>query len=361
MPEFFGCLMEKFDSISHFLQSGEFDCRVFDMGRKVTLISNDIFEKIENQGELYPYPFQQKSWLALLFWSVSDSNKKEPVIWFLQFPVDEMGFLKQDARDGFLIALLEQAGKNIQAKLKGENALDELNESPYAFKPQPDRLAMFHAFAMKELNQGVSKYYRFTRDYLSGKTGYEQWQFLGLQGIADVVVCLGQDDNESLLAEAIALMPPPPLESFCRALENIEPQGILVEALISRLNLEIEEVQERNVILVSVLIRALSSMQPENLRHDVLMSVLSSSFGKEIEVLAAVSGRAWGNLRSKPILDVYISNLAHQDQAAFNAILMDLMMLPHMKQVVLDAMRNPDRSIELSYKFSQFMLEIPRS
>jgi len=79
-------VMEKFDSISHFLQSGNFEYRVYDMGRKVWEIPNAFFSQIENQQQQYPYPFQQKAWLALLFWPKSKQN--EAVIWFLQFPVD---------------------------------------------------------------------------------------------------------------------------------------------------------------------------------------------------------------------------------------------------------------------------------
>lgn len=346
--------MEKFDSITHFLQSGAFDYRVFDMGRKVMPISNSDFKSIEAQKNAYPYPLQQKAWLALLFWE-KDSNTakidKEPVIWFLQFPIDEMGFLKQDARDGFLISLLEQAGKNIQAKQSNSETSDELSESPYAFKPQPDRLAFFHALAMKELHQEPSRYYQYAREYLLGKAGYEQWQFLGLQGIADVVARLEEDDNEVVLAKAIALMPQAPLESFCHALENVKSQGLLAKALINRLDLESENIQ-----LVSMLIRAISGVQPESLRRDTLLSVLNSPLGKEIEVLAALSGRSWNDFHFRPLLEAFIANLTCQNQTAFNAILADLMMIPKMREVVMEVMRSPQRPAELGGKLSEFMM-----
>ena len=59
--------MQKFDSISHFLQTEAFNYRIFDLGRKVLSIENGLFSEIENQKAFYPYPFQQKAWLALLF------------------------------------------------------------------------------------------------------------------------------------------------------------------------------------------------------------------------------------------------------------------------------------------------------
>lgn len=356
MPDFFRCLMEKFDSITHFLQSGEFEYRVFDMGRKLVSISIGDFEKIENQVTVYPYPLQQKAWLALLFWS--KSKKKGPVIWFLQFPVDEMGYLKQDARDGFLMGLLEQAGKNIQAKLSGDGEVDELSESPYAFKPQEDRLALFHAFAAKALNQEPSRYYQATREYLIGRLGFDQWQFLGLQGIADVAANLNQDNNEAVLAKAIPSLPNTPLESFCRALENVELKGELAQALISRLEQMLEQSNSGELLLQSMLLRALSGAQPKELRQKILITILNSLVGREIEILAAISGRAWKDLHSSPILTLFMKNLAMQSQIAFNAILTDLMMIPGMREVVLDQLRDPHREEKLTHRLSEFMLGI---
>ncbi len=359
MPEFFRCLMEKFDSISHFLQSGEFSYRVYDMGRKVLLISNDEFEEIENQQKRYPYPFQKHAWLALLFWDVNNSaqekeHQNEPIIWFLKFPVDEIGYLQLESRDGFLIALLEQAGKNIQAKQLGNKVHDELTESPFAFKPQADRLAMFHAFATVELGQPPSQYYQHARDYLSGDSGFEQWQFLGLQGIADVVARLAQDNNEVALARAISKMPLMPLESFCQCLEHAQPTGQLAKSLLSQLNYILED-NSANGALVSALVRSLSASLPASKRRELILNVISSSYSEDIEVLVAISGRAWQDLGESELLTPFIDKLSLQNQDAFNAVLIDLMMLPDMKQRVLKVLRSEDRSQQLSEKLFSFM------
>lgn len=341
----------KFDSITHFLQTGGFNYRVFDMGRKVNRISSEDFESIEGQKQAYPAPFQKKAWLALLFWE--DGKQDEAVIWFLQFPIDELGFLKQEARDAFLIDLLEQTGKNIQAKQQGTQALDELKESPFAFKPNPDRLAMFHALATKQLDQEASQYYPHTREYLSGSAGYEQWQFLGLQGIADVVARLAEYDNEVVLAKAVNLMPEMPLVSFCNALENSRPQEVLTQALAEKLKVELE--RGSNNQLVAMLVRALSGAEEKSLRQELLQLVLSSSLGKDIEVMVAISGRAWLDLYSKPVLEGFIANLSDQPEMAFNAILSDLMMIPGMRELVFAELNNSKQSVELGDKLRQFM------
>jgi len=345
--------MEKVDSITHFLESGSFNYRVFDMGRKVIEIPNDDFQKIEDQKIVYPYPFQQKVWLALLFWKNNCEN--DAVIWFLQFPIDEFGFLKQQSRDHFLIDLLEQTGKNIQAKQSGNETVDELGESPFAFKPRPERLAMFHALAGKVLKRAPSQYYQHTREYLQEKMGYDQWQFLGLQGIADVVARLGEDNNAELLHQALSKMPDEPLLNFSYALENVESQGVLKDSLRIRLNQELELKKMANVAIIAALIRALSASKPEKERKEMIMQILNTEFASEIEVLVAISGRVWKDLASSDLLTMFIDRLSDQDQAAFNAVLADLMMIPGMREPILAIMRSPERTVVLGEKLSGFM------
>lgn len=348
--------MEKFDSITHFIQTGGFEYRIFDIGRKVQELSKEVFDQLENQKGLYPFPFQQKAWLALLIWNKGE--EESATIWFLQFPVDELGYLKQEARDSFLIELLEQAGKNIFAKQKGEKVLDELGESPFAFKPQQDRLAVFHALATKTLNQSPSQYYQHAREYLSGESGdYDQWRFLGLQGMADVIVRLDESGNEALLTSAMSKLPDVPLENFALLLENINPGKDLTKLLIDLVKKEISE-EEPNITIVAALVRALSGAKPVELRQSFFLELLSSGYKSvngEIEVLVAISGRAWSDLLDEKLLVAFVESLSAQSQMAFNAVIVDLMMLPEMKQRVLNVMRRPERSGALGEKLSELM------
>lgn len=351
--------MEKFDSISHFLQSGEFEYRIYDMGRKVWELPNTLFAQIENQEQQYPYPFQQKAWLALLFWP--QNKQQEAVIWFLQFAVDELGFLKQASRDAFLIDLLEQTGKNIQAKQTGEKTEDGLGESPFAFKPREDRLAMFHAFATKILSQEPSQHYQYAHDYLlpkeEGGPGLEQWQFLGLQGLADVIARLDVDNNEALLAKVLNEMPEIPLSSYAQALENIEFGQTLFNALVLKIESELKK-QEINIGLVASLIRAISSYPTCDEKIAVLKATLGSKVKNEaqlIEIIAAISGRSWRDLENNELREAFIEELSQQDQMAFSAIVTDLIMIPGMRDLILGEMRSESRSPELANKFGAFM------
>ncbi len=350
--------MEKFDSITDFLKTEDFNYRVFDMGRKVFPISNEYFEQIEKQKQLFPYPFQQKAWLALLFWP--EHKEDQAVIWFLQFPIDELGYLKQQSRDVFLIDLLEQTGKNIQAKQKGDDVEDGLGESPFAFKPREDRLAMFHALATVELGQKPSQHYQYAHDYLlskeQGGPGYEQWQFLGLQGIADVVARLGEESNASLLTSAIPEMPSTPLQSFAHGLENRVLEKPLFDAMLARLRCELDSAED--VVLVAALIRSISAQPVDVEKTKILTEVLQSSVAKEIEVIAAISGRSWIDLENKELLSLFVEKLAIQDQMAFSAVLADLIMIPGMRDLILASMRSENRSSELTQRFGQFMQAI---
>ena len=351
--------MKKFDSISHFLKTGNFQYRIYDMGRKVWEISASSFENTENQKEHYPYPFHQKAWLALLFWP--ENKQDEAVIWFLQFPVDELGFLKQSSRDAFLIDLLEQTGRNIQAKQKGEKTEDGMGESPFAYKPREDRLAMFHAIATKTLKQQPSQYYQYAHDYLipksEGGPGYEQWQFLGLQGIADVITRLDTDNNEALLVSAVPEMPELPLSSYAQSLENVVFGKALFDTLMMRIKAEVVA-DNTDVILVAALIRAISSYPNKAPRIELLQSILQKSLADEIEIFAAISGRCWKDLEDANLCELFLEKLALQEQIAFSAIVSDLIMIPNMREMILGVVRSETRSVELAKKFGVFMQDI---
>ena len=161
--------MEKFDSITDFLKTEDFNYRVYDMGRKVYPISNQDFEQIEKQEQLFPYPFQQKSWLALLFWP--ENKEDQAVIWFLQFPIDELGYLKQQSRDAFLIDLLEQTGKNIQAK-HPSSILEISNNSSKKAPAQNARSPSLCKIIMLTLSS-LAKRFIFSINLLSNDVGNE--------------------------------------------------------------------------------------------------------------------------------------------------------------------------------------------
>ena len=70
---------------------------------------------------------------------------------------------------------------------------------------------------------------------------------------------------------------------------------------------------------------------------------MESTISNDIEVLAAISGRSWEDLKDKKLLALFVEKLALQDDRAFNAILADLVMIPGMREEILSVMRSPNR------------------
>lgn len=345
-------MQQQLESISDFLVMSGFQYRIYDMGRKIQRISNQTFAGIEAQQTQYPYPFQQKAWLAFLFWD--EQKKQEPVIWFLSFPIDEMGLLKLESRDAFVRDLLENIGENMQAHLEGGSGQDSLKESPFSFKPREDRLAIFHAQATVELKQEPSQHYEHTQQYLRGELGFDQWQFLGLQGVADVIARLKQDRNAESLATALPNLPDAPLDIIMQCLEHVKFSGRLSAAVSERLAVEMSREDVQPPLLAS-LIRALSSSEAKAERVRLLGQILNSPLADNIDVLAAISGRCWADFDDDELLHQFLEAASSQEQNIFNILLVDLMTLPEMRAKILMGLRNPNRSTQLSKRIGGFM------
>lgn len=347
------------DNISAFFELSQYEYRVFDMSRTVQLMPNETFKSIETQQAVYPTPFQQQAWLGIIFWHPETTD--QPAIWFLKFPIDEMGFLKLEARDQFIQEMLEQVGEKIKsdaASVKSEDSDNEgsdkapqQHENEFAFKPSQDKMAIFNALATRALGSTPSKYYQHAKDYLSGKLGYDQWSFLGFQGLADVVANLDKDDNEKNSANAIVHMPEQPLMLFSQLLEHAQPGAQLSEALLNRLTQELDETAP-TVPLVTALARGLSQ---SGQRDACMHLLLESSLGTDIEILALIASRAWQSLQDPSLLMPYLEALAQQEQQSFDVILMELLPIPDMRDTILSGLRNPQRSAALAKRIGGFM------
>ena len=358
-------MQEQLSSITEFLRQGRFQFHVFDLGRRICPIAPSLFAEIETQQTLYPYPFQQSAWLGIMFW---DENKRsDAIIWFLRFPLDELGYLQISSRDAFLQQLFDQLATAAQAQQEGAALADTLKESCFAFKPQQDRLAMFHAKAHKILAQPASHYYAHTQNYLRGELGYEQWSFLGLQGIADVLARLDEDNNEAILTEAIAAIPDQPLTIIANLLEHVAPKQRLSEALLIKLQQQFKQAQfeqaklkptqfkqTQRVPLLAALLRALSNSQISTIRHQAWTLLLQSDLSTEIELLAVLSGRAWQDLRDENRFRAFLEALAQCSQEQFFILLVDLMAIPTLREPLLKVMRLSERSERLAQRIGLF-------
>jgi hypothetical protein len=327
-------------TITEFLLQTGAQVRFFDLGRRITEIPLDTMHAIEQGQTPYPQPFQQHAWLGIVF-RYSDDEQQQ--IWFIKLPLDEQGLLAPAARDDFLRRVIERSTVPAD-KLPAEE------DNPHGFTPREERMASFHARIARLLGQAASHYYAPARQYFRGDLGYEQWNFVGLQGIADVAARLDEDDNAALLSGAIARLPATPLAALCSCLENECPDEQLAQALAARIG---DAIAAADAAMVAAILRGLSN---SGMRDQVVQSVLDTPLGSDVEVLAAIAGRAWECLRQADIRRAFVENLARCPigQHAFDSLLADVLFIPGLRQPLLDILRDRDNSPQLSQTAEHF-------
>jgi hypothetical protein len=325
-------------TLTEFLQQTGAEVHVYDLGRRVVEIPVEDMLAIERQQMPYPQPFLRSASLGILFYYLDDAgNSKDQQIWFLKFPLDEQGLLNQVARDDFLRRIIEQLADQLS---RPENEAPTMPEdNPHGFTPREDRMACFHAKIAKQLGHAPSQYCAHALEYFSGSAGFEQWNFVGLQGIADVAARLDEDDNLATIINAIPHLPATPLAALCSCLENeaIDPE--LGKVLGTRLQ---HALQESDTNTVAAVIRGLSHGSDQSILNKAIYSTLETENGVNVEVLATIAGRAWQSLQDSNIRRAFLQSLSRCEagQRAFDHIMADLMFMPGLRQPLLDELRS---------------------
>lgn len=334
--------MTTVSGISDFLNQADTHFRVFDMGRRIQEMSAEDFLAFEQGKTPYLWPLQQQAWLGIMVWN--DSSASELVIWFLRFPLDANGCLTAGIRDDFVYRLLQKAdGVTAQNEATDEEA------NPYGFKPKQEHMASFHARAAKILGQPASRFYPHAQDYFSGKPGFDQWAFVGFQGIADMAARLDEGNNQHDLARAILQLPDQPLDALCQCLEHEPINDALLDALCQRIDSELSN-EEPDSNKLSLYIRAISAAENQIVCSQQLQKILQSTVATNAEVLAAISGRCWTQLAQAKLMSAFLEKLAEcaEGQKFFNLVIIDLINIPGMQTPLHEAIRNPARSTTLA-------------
>ena len=312
-------------TLTELLENAGATLRILDMGRRVVKVGRNRFLQFEKTAIAWPAPLARQAWFGML---MQNADLPEPVIWFLRMPLDEQGKLVLASRDYFIHRLIEAWQLNQQKE--GSEITDALKDNPYVFKPREDRMAVFHAKASVLMKQVPSRFYAHARTYFDGEHGWEQWNFVGYQGIADVAARFGE--NGDILMKAIPELPAEPLVALCHCLENEQIDHGIAEALATRLDASLGD-----SALVTALIRGLSHTRAASIREKAYRRVLAMPrLASNIEVLAAIAGRAWEMLHDGDFCDSYLTALASNDtgQEAFDHCLEDLLFIPELKKPV---------------------------
>lgn len=330
--------MEKL--LTDLLQHQDNRLRIFDMGRRIDTLSIEQFKRIERAEIPYPTPFLHQAWVGVLIWNPAE--KDQNLIWFLKLPLDEQGFLIQAARDDIINRLLQNV-------INPDTQQDALKDNPFAFTPDPEKMACFHARASRILHTPASRYYEEVQQYMAGQHPPEYWNHLGLQGLADFVMRLDQGHNTQHLSARMRSLPEPLLMILARMLEHVQVKHQLQKSLSSLL-IEKLRIADSSPELLAAMLRGLANAVDEQGRDQVIDTLLRTPHALEAEVAAALATRCYQCLLSPARLLRFLECLStgKAGQQGFNRILSDLMFLPEMRLQILAAFRNPERSELLS-------------
>ena len=171
-----------------------------------------------------------------------------------------------------------------------------------------------------------------------------------------------EDNNEEHLTTAIPQLPPTPLEALCHNLENSAIPSQLAEALLSRCRQTLVEADPDPQIITASL-RGISFSQSLEHRRTLLGEVLGHPVARRSDVLAAVAGRLWLDLEDQALRNQFLEQLAVNDQGEsfFQQLLADLLYLEDCRQGLLESLRNPNRSEQLSRAIGTFFSQLGAS
>lgn len=333
--------MDSIHTLTQLLTNSDCQYQVFDLGRRIRLIENKTFADVEKGSMPYPFPMQRKAHLAIAYWN----EQKQPWIWFLKFELDERGLFKQADIGNFLKYVIEAMGTRISQEMSEEQQ-QKLANNPYTFKPAEDKMAVFHSQIRAQLDLPCSQYYEHAQHYFSGGLGWDKWHTVGLQGVTDLCARLGQEQNGVNLRKSLPHLPNEPLYALLGALEHTQIPDKLAER-IAQLAMQQVSSDDPDIFLLGALSRALAGAS-QDIATPVLASILSSPRLSHQEVLIGIAGRSWHLLADTKLAEQYLLRLAQTgNQALFNQLFADLVMLPELRMILLPLL-NSSPSQELA-------------
>ena len=330
--------MTQIATITELLKLSGSQYRVFDIGRKISKLSKETFNKVELNQIPYPFPAQGHAWVAIAFWQ---TQGQQPYIWFVKLPLDERSLLNQGARNHFIAIIIEALGSDLSVN-PTEKQEELLKGNPYHFTPAGYKLSALNSVIKVELKQPASIHYEAVEMYLSGQCDWADWQGLGIQGIHDFAAKISENDNAKGLAKNLPHIPKEVLYPLCIALENQELPVDLINAFVETESTEQDE--DTKVHLA----RALSSsIQHPNVKS-LFKSIMNNS-ALSSDWIITISGRCWDLFTDQDLLSDYLELLAtHEDPLLFPAIFKDLVAIPSIKPNIFVCMRKVERSDALA-------------
>ena len=283
-------------TLSELLKLSDSQYRLYDIGRLVSKLPKEQFEKVELNQLPYPTPAQGHACIAIAFWQ---KQSAQPYLWLLKLPLDERGLLNQGARNHFIAIIVEALGADLtQETSKKQEEL--LSSNPYLFTPAQYKLASLNSKIKVDLKQQPSKYFSPFKQYLNQSlnqnSDWSNWQGVGVQGITDFIARIKQDNHSELLIKALPHLPDEVLSPVCSALENEQYPVALIDALVSLLTNTLENAltnpkdTSKDMSKATQLLRALAASSHHIHVKKVVEQLLSNSQVSS-ELLITLSSR----------------------------------------------------------------------
>ena len=324
--------MTEITTLSQFLSTAKTQFQVYDLGRSVQNIDIMAFHQIEALKAPYPHPTQGHAQFAIVFWS----GDQQHYIWFVKLALDEQGLFVLAARQQFIKMIMDALGRD-PTKPLSEEQQQALANNPFSFKPSQEKLAVFNAMVKKQLGLPASTQYEMASQYLTGQMPKENWQQLGLQGIADICVRLNSLDHEQQVINGLQSEFMELQAAICQCLEHVTVTDNVAKQLFENFNRATPK-------LALLFLKALSrqSEYSEKAVKFLLHKTLND------EALITIAARNWTVLRDDKIRLAYLESLAMQSQNFFNQVFADIVAIPLLREHILLELRNPNRSVKLS-------------
>ncbi|ACJ30224.1 Conserved hypothetical protein [Shewanella piezotolerans WP3] len=325
--------MTEITTLSQFLKTANTQFQVYDLGRRVQHIDMMAFHQIEELLTPYPSPIQGHAQFAIVFWDASQQH----YIWFIKLALDERGLLSPAPRLQFIKMIIEALGRDPTQPLT-EQQQEQLANHPFNFKPTQEKLAVFNALVRKQLGEKASAQYEFAYQYMSGQHPTDQWQNIGMQGIADVCVRASELDHQQHINTSFDSAAAEVKIAMCQCLEHLNIDDTLATIVFDKFVAAPIEQQ-------AYLLRALASnseLSQKAIAH------LNATNSLSAEMLITIAARNWSALKDEQTLKIYLEALAKQEQHFFNQIFADIVAIPLIRTQLLTQLRNPNRSAELS-------------
>ncbi|MEL0613564.1 DUF3549 family protein [Marinomonas arenicola] len=355
--------MKNIESLCDLFDMVGCDATFYDLGRHITKITPQQIIQFDRKQQAYPFPFRQCAWLAC-FLKSKDSQKKDArdtgVVWFIKLPLDEAGCLNLGTRDHFIKSIVDK----ILHKGEAAGLSEALEDNPYVFKPDQERMASFHAILATNVNGERSVYFQDVIDYLTNTAlteDQDEWQKLGLQGIAELAVKVNEENFAALILKAIKQAPAPLVSALCHALEHETLPNELISAITEKL------LQEQDSLMQASYLRALSRSELDDALLLPLFAILGSvneCSDEQTHPIAALAAKCPHWLAKNPqLLRIVMEKLAHRNDAyvAFRQVSSELSQHPETRQPLWDLFRSERISPSLAQAISHLFTQTPTS